>query len=47
MNNHLLIAQIKKKDTVAFKKCYDLFFQDLVVSANRYVSDFLVSEDIV
>ncbi|QXP70951.1 RNA polymerase sigma-70 factor [Polaribacter sp. R2A056_3_33] len=47
MNNHLLIAQIKKKDTVAFKKCYDLFFQDLVVSANRYVSDFSVSEDIV
>ncbi|WP_343330581.1 RNA polymerase sigma-70 factor [Polaribacter staleyi] len=47
MNNHLLIAQIKKKDTVAFKKCYDLFFQDLVIFANRYVSDFLVSEDIV
>ncbi|MGJ8761148.1 MAG: RNA polymerase sigma-70 factor [Polaribacter sp.] len=47
MNNHLLIAQIKKKDTVALKKCYDLFFQDLVVSANRYVSDFSVSEDIV
>ncbi|PQJ69436.1 RNA polymerase sigma-70 factor [Polaribacter butkevichii] len=47
MNNHFLIAQIKKKDTVAFKKCYDLFFQDLVIFANRYVSDFSVSEDVV
>lgn len=47
MNNHLLIAQIKKKDTVAFKRCYDLFFKDLVVHANRYLSDFSVSEDVV
>ena len=47
MNNDLLIAQIKKKDTVAFKRCYDLFFKDLVVHANRYLSDFSVSEDVV
>ncbi|WP_165732515.1 RNA polymerase sigma factor [Polaribacter sp. 20A6] len=47
MNNHLLIVQIKKKDTVAFKRCYDLFFKDLVVYANRYLSDFSVSEDVV
>jgi RNA polymerase sigma-70 factor (ECF subfamily) len=47
MSNNLLIAQIRKKDEVAFKRCYDLFFKDLVLSANRYLSNFSVSEDIV
>lgn len=47
MDNNLLIARIRKKDTVAFKRCYDLFFKDLVLYANRYLANFSVVEDIV
>ncbi|AUC86390.1 hypothetical protein CW731_14365 [Polaribacter sp. ALD11] len=47
MNNNLLIAQIKKKDKVAFKNCYNFFFKDLVLHANKYLADFSISEDIV
>lgn len=47
MSINILIEQIKNRDSVAFKKCYDLFFKDLVIHANKFLFDHSISEDIV
>lgn len=47
MNNNLLIDQIKNKNKAVFKKCYELYFKELVIYANKYIYDYQVSEDLV
>lgn len=47
MKDYILIKQIQKKNKVVFKKCYDLYFKDLVSYANKYLFDYQSSEDIV
>lgn len=47
MNNDYLIKQIKNKDKTGFKNCYEFFFKDLVIYANKYLYDYSVGEDIV
>ncbi|WP_298780116.1 RNA polymerase sigma factor [uncultured Polaribacter sp.] len=47
MNDKLLINQIKSKNKIVFKNCYELFFKDLVIHANKFLFDYSLSEDIV
>ncbi|QTD38623.1 RNA polymerase sigma-70 factor [Polaribacter batillariae] len=47
MDNNLIIKQLKNKDKKVFRNCYELYFEDLVLYANKYVYDFSISEDIV
>lgn len=47
MNDKLLLNQIKNKNKVVFKNCYEAFFKDLVIHANKFLFDYSVSEDIV